>query len=631
MLKKKKLRIFSVFLLTSFFVLAIHNKKSKVLAIELLDFSLNSLQKFHKFKEHNTLDINKKINFNNFSYVGNKLKANKSLSITNNINLKKLLDLQYRTIDQSELTYFYKTGLTFNNKSAIFFQNKRLYQPIKINALTTVVYAYKPLLKPKHILLNNYLNIYKPTDFNKFKEFIVYFTLKYNKFKDVNMYYFQKSFGLNTIMFYNDFSSNLQLFTQKTLEKVEKQYKIFNFTQRKVSKEFGFPLKTKLRDTCVETVTHVFKIRKWTKQNLHNPVTQFVRTTTGTIIFDDPQAKTAIKKHGFKNLTENSNILKINTNRIESSLSRLKIYNRVYCSDFTDFSISQLLSKTNSDKKIILPNKFYKHNVRFLAQRYILNDFNEETNNSNKGLVYNDVKIINSSFNDLENLIPKYLVYKLRTFGYTFENLIFRKVLRYDKILVQQRNFIVKKSLRYFPLYHKIETKLIDDAKIQALALKEFMLPLFYLGPLLNKQSFKKLNDFGYSLGYIKIKNKKFYINPSNGLISYYVNNQNKLFNGDDLTTFYGMYKGKGYYIDKHNVKYFSRDLYRRKYDFTFYLTEVISPDDFPKARNNLFFFRREFYYDKAYVNLKNLSGDWQDTRSKYRTKGNCWYSVKKK
>ena len=139
------------------------------------------------------------------------------------------------------------------------------------------------------------------------------------------------------------------------------------------------------------------------------------------------------------------------------------------------------------------------------------------------------------------------------------------------------------------------------------------------------------MNSCGYGLSYLKNNGQKFYINPSTGLISYYTNNKNENFHGDDSTTVYGVFEGRGYYTDKKGIKYFYKENYKQFYNFSKNISSQISPNGFPKMRNNPYFYKREFYFDKEYPQIKKMAGLWKDLRASKRDDNRYLFNLKKK
>jgi hypothetical protein len=208
------------------------------------------------------------------------------------------------------------------------------------------------------------------------------------------------------------------------------------------------------------------------------------------------------------------------------------------------------------------------------------------------------------------------------------ENELFQSILKYDKYWLKKRNAILRTSFKYKPDYHRIAKKLFDESNFKLQKTEKQKLPNFFIGPQLKPGRSKFMPSCGYGLGYYKVGKNKFYINPRTGLVSHYVNEANEGFNGEDSTTSYGTFKGKDYYIDKNGIPYFYKGNYKQIFNSWEYLEDIISPNGFPKARSNPYFWKREFYFDSQYPKIKKMVGVWQDLRATRRNEGSRWYKL---
>jgi len=524
-----------------------------------------------------------------------------------------------------------------------------------------LVLKEKPLLSTRPILkkddfVNNFeitSVLYKIEKLNlsnrdKEHEIVTYWYFKNPEIKRVNKhnYYKLNDFSQQTIKINKNRArlklniSNLYRAEEKVKKLRIKKFRRFNLLNLKI--KFKIPTKRELRDACVDAITQVFKFKRWMHENVQRPFTKFVRSKTGNLIFNEPHVNPFIRKYGFEKLRKKTDIVNIKYEPKESILYRLKTYNRITFDKTENFSRVQNLGKCSKNGKILLPQKFLNNNIVILPQRYVKKTFKKKKHHFLPKKYYPDVKkgwfhFITKYFKEkrkliyglhhLEVLTPQSYKWKRKKIKTKSEIKMFRPILQYDKKWLTKRNQILKTSWRYKPYYHIISKKMFNEVKFRVPEGKKQELPNIFIGPELNKKRNKNLHSCAYGLGYFKQDNQKFYMNPSTGLFSYYVNTRNQIFNGDDKTTAYGIYKGQGYYIDKNNIKYFYKSNYKQTYNSWDYINDI-SPDGFPKARNNIYFYKTEYYRDKEYVTLKQRAGLWKDIRTTVRDKNGSLYPI---
>jgi len=438
---------------------------------------------------------------------------------------------------------------------------------------------------------------------------------------------------------------NFSLEHMDQAEKNDKKTKVKRFNWQKI--RLKIPTKRQLRDACVDAITEVFKFKRWFYNKVQRPFTKYVRLKTGNLIFKEPHINPFIKKYGFEKLAKKTEIATIKSESKEAPIYRLKTYNRLVFNEIKSFSKIQRLGQCEQNGNIILPQKFFKKHLIKLEDNYINKDF-KKLKNQNLSKIYYPIpkkdqfyfitKYFKKSrrklrgLNYIEVLIPQsYKWKKKKSSKNKDEKELFQSILNYDKNWLTKRDAILKKSFRYKPFYHRIAKKLFDKVKFEPQINKKQSLPNFFIGPQLHRSKTKTINSCGYGLSYLKNNDQKIYINPSTGLMSYYTNSKNEKFHGDDSTTTYGILEGRGYYTDKKGIKYFYKENYEQVCNFSKYVGNQISPNGFPKMRNNPYYYKREFYFDQQYPQIKKMAGLWKDLRANKRDDNSYLFNLKKK
>jgi hypothetical protein len=579
----------------------------------------------------------------------------------NEVSYLKTNNLRNKNVKVLSAPPLYNNALVFNHCSSLFFKNnlKRFYTPeyftihrilYPINRKDSRYLEHLPLLQEgKYLKLNETFNALMIIDNIKFfnnrdkQEEILMIMLKNDLILNSSNLQLYKITKFKEILSKLNPYENALKFHIKRLSDSEHRVKIQKIKPKKLFKflkPLKIPSKREIRDACVDGITQIFNFKRWAKQNIQRPFTKFVRSKTGNFFFYDPHVKPFIRKYGFYKLIKKSNLFSIKNESVESSLYRFKNYNRISYNEIHDFSKIQNFDKCESNRSLILPENFYKKNVKFLPQQYIFKNFNEQNNIILQKTYYAKKKrwfnVLDKYFSKnknlinglhyLEILIPQSFLHQKKP---NTEKILFKKILKYDKKSIEHRNSILSKSFRLFPFYHKVENDIFNEKKIKFGILKKKNLPVFFIGPLLNKQNLQISNSCGYSLGYLKIGKQKMYINPATGLLSYFLNEKKEMFLGNDLNTVFGIYKGQGYYQDERNIKYFFKDIYKEVHSY--YFDKNFSPDGFPKSRCNQYFYKNEIFYEIEYVKLKKSLGLWKDIRQKFRHLGKRWYPLEKK
>ena len=634
-----------------------YTKKSSIIQINK---KINYIKKYQKLKKIRLVpkNLNEKMRFRNGLFLLNIAKEEyieeskslyrKSLKITNPSLLTKSLFYE----DQGCL--FFNREFCLDNFDRQFKLEKSVRQK-NILPINFSQFKERPILKAKHFInfdkilpFFKQIEKYNLSDEAKAREIITKWHQIDSDQTESNKFNFYKVLDLNNnvqkIKKYKiKFNFSLKRIDQ--VEKNDKKIRVKRFSWQKI--RLKIPTKRQLRDACVDAITEVFKFKRWFYDNVQRPFTKYVRLKTGNLIFKDPHINPFIKKYGFEELEQKTEIATIKSESKESPIYRLKTYNRLVFDEIKDFSKIQRLGQCEQNGNIILPQKFFKKHLIKLDDNYISEDFKKFKNQNlskidyptpKKDQFYFITKYFKKSrrklrgLNYVEVLIPQsYKWEEKESSKNKDEKELFQSILNYDKNWLTKRNTILKTSFRYKPFYHRIAKKLFDKVKFEPQINQKQSLPNFFIGPQLHKSKNKTINSCGYGLSYLKNNDQKIYMNPSTGLISYYTNSKNEKFYGDDSTTAYGILEGRGYYTDKKGIKYFYKENYEQLCSFSKYVGNQISPNGFPKMRNNPYYYKREFYFDQQYPQIKKMAGLWKDLRANKRDDNSYLFNLKKK
>ena len=360
-------------------------------------------------------------------------------------------------------------------------------------------------------------------------------------------------------------------------------------------------LKLQMRDKCVDGVAQFFKFKKWAYKQVQKPVNTFIREKTGEHLLKSPHLSSFSRKYGFEFEPSLDDIKK---ERIESPVYRWQQYNRV---KFYQNSENKFLSSSEIIKEYFnpLPFKFLKSSFEQLAE---------------------DLRFISTPIFDPFDLLMPQSYSNLRSSLNESSDLMLMAT-EFDKKFLEERNAYAYRSLRYYVNYPFINSKIQNDR-----IYKQGKLPNFLFGPeILKKQGLDLGYTCGYGLGYCKLNSQKIYINPTTGLLSYFMNTSNQLFNGDDQTTYFGVENNIGYYTDKSGIKYFYMGNYLDSADTLPMNFCTMSPDGRPVMRSNSYYHKKGFYYNPFYVKVKEQAGPWKDIRASVRYKLDNLYNIERK
>lgn len=438
-------------------------------------------------------------------------------------------------------------------------------------------------------------------------------------------------FDFNTIWFARDMESSC-INANHVIFKASKKYEI-KLTRKKGFfrnlfriRKFSIPTKRELRDACVDGITQFFKFKKWMHKNVQRPLTNFIRSKTGNLFLASPHLQPFRRKYGFVNFDKHFTPVDIKFDRLESLQYRWQHYNKIEFNSDDNFLLAQCL-ENSFDSAVLLPqSNFVSLPLKFSEAEFtpgnlfylpISKSLKNRKNSFNK-----------HGFNSFDILIPQTSVLHIPNGTKTTnpEVFVFSRILNYHRKYIAMRNAKACRSWRYNIFYHRVAQEIMDETKLSS---NNSIPPTFFIGPLLLKEKGIEVNGTcGYGLGYRKVGANKFYINPVTGLISIYQNSNHENFCGDDETTYFGVFKGRGYYSDKTHVKYF----YVENFDDALfaYVSGQSSVRNPIKSRKNPFYWKREYYLDTEYLKIKKLSGPWHDIRTSVRDQFEHLYEIQK-
>lgn len=417
---------------------------------------------------------------------------------------------------------------------------------------------------------------------------------------------------------------DVNIVPKKTIFQTILKFRIKDF---KKIKDFKIPTKREVRDACVDGIAKFFKFKRWMHKNVQRPLGNFIRSKTGNLLLDPPHLHSFNRKNGFKNFYKHFTPRLIKYDRFESMQYRWQHYNKLCFNSDDLFLLKQALDNP-SDQLIIsqqsdfvpLPLKFEE--ADFNWPNLVRSDA-EKRKRKRK-----DLRLNKRGFESVDILIPQSLALNIPKGKKTFDSeaFIFSQILNYDKKYLALRNQKASRSWRYYIFYNRIKQEILDKTKLKS---DHSLPPFLFTGPLmLEEKGINVCGTCGYGLGYIRKGPYKFYINPVTGLISLYQNSRYENFYGDDETTYFGVFKGHGYYSDKTGIKYFYRDNYDDEL-WTYIIGEFYLR--FPiESRKNPFYWKKEYFMDTKYLKIKKISGPWHDIRESVRDQFKHLYEIDK-